>query len=171
MSRRDAKPVSGRRTFFAGWRTSRAGAANRSAVIGRRDDQSHWREDLPAQRGAAGQSIGRKARSCATFVLGRPCQELVAQLVEQRTFNAWVLGSIPSELTTPQAANLSEITPNSALNKSYSFGPEPLTPLAGQAAASWRGTVRRRPHCILQATSQPAPAPLNARSGQRGDLS
>jgi hypothetical protein len=31
--------------------------------------------------------------------------ELVAQLVEQRTFNAWVLGSIPSELTTPQAAN------------------------------------------------------------------
>jgi hypothetical protein len=32
--------------------------------------------------------------------------ELVAQLVEQRTFNAWVLGSIPSELTTPQAANL-----------------------------------------------------------------
>src|SRR5271166_2127550 len=27
--------------------------------------------------------------------------ELVAQLVEQRTFNAWVLGSIPSELTTP----------------------------------------------------------------------
>ena len=26
--------------------------------------------------------------------------ELVAQLVEQRTFNAWVLGSIPSELTS-----------------------------------------------------------------------
>ena len=26
-------------------------------------------------------------------------------MVEQRTFNAWVLGSIPSELTTPQAAN------------------------------------------------------------------
>ena len=33
-------------------------------------------------------------------------QELVAQLVEQRTFNAWVLGSNPSELTTPQAAHL-----------------------------------------------------------------
>ena len=27
--------------------------------------------------------------------------ELVAQLVEQRPFKAWVLGSIPSELTTP----------------------------------------------------------------------
>ncbi len=26
--------------------------------------------------------------------------ELVAQSVEQRTFNAWVLGSIPSELTS-----------------------------------------------------------------------
>ena len=32
--------------------------------------------------------------------------ELVAQLVEQRTFNAWVSGSIPDELTTPQAATL-----------------------------------------------------------------
>jgi hypothetical protein len=32
-------------------------------------------------------------------------QELVAQLVEQRTFNAWVSGSIPDELTTPLAAN------------------------------------------------------------------
>jgi hypothetical protein len=31
--------------------------------------------------------------------------EHVAQSVEQRTFNAWVLGSIPSVLTTPQAAN------------------------------------------------------------------
>lgn len=50
-------------------------------------------------------AIGRLGRFCATFVLGRPSQELVAQLVEQRTFNAWVLGSIPSELTTPQAAN------------------------------------------------------------------
>jgi hypothetical protein len=26
--------------------------------------------------------------------------ELVAQSVEQRTFNAWVVGSIPTELTT-----------------------------------------------------------------------
>ena len=56
----------------------------------------------PLYRRAA---IGRITRFCATFVLGRPSQELVAQLVEQRTFNAWVLGSIPSELTTPQAAN------------------------------------------------------------------
>ena len=28
--------------------------------------------------------------------------ELVAQLVEQRPFKAWVLGSIPSELTTQE---------------------------------------------------------------------
>jgi hypothetical protein len=27
-------------------------------------------------------------------------KELVAQSVEQRTFNAWVVGSIPTELTT-----------------------------------------------------------------------
>jgi hypothetical protein len=40
--------------------------------------------------------------------LGRPCdnleqavlQELVAQLVEQRPFKAWVVGSSPTELTT-----------------------------------------------------------------------
>lgn len=33
--------------------------------------------------------------------LGR--NELVAQSVEQRTFNAWVVGSIPTELTTFQS--------------------------------------------------------------------
>ena len=31
--------------------------------------------------------------------------ELVAQLVEQRPFKAWVLGSIPSELTTRLASS------------------------------------------------------------------
>jgi hypothetical protein len=40
---------------------------------------------------------------CATLIK-EGLWELVAQLVEQRTFNAWVLGSIPSELTTPKAA-------------------------------------------------------------------
>jgi hypothetical protein len=29
--------------------------------------------------------------------------ELVAQSVEQRTFNAWVVGSIPTELTTSRS--------------------------------------------------------------------
>ena len=32
--------------------------------------------------------------------------ELVAQLVEQRPFKAWVLGSSPSELTTPPGRRL-----------------------------------------------------------------
>src|ERR1039458_3791483 len=44
----------------------------------------------------------------------RPCDsleraalnELVAQLVEQRPFKAWVLGSSPSELTTPPGRKL-----------------------------------------------------------------
>ena len=36
--------------------------------------------------------------------------ELVAQLVEQRPFKAWVLGSIPSELTTQAACSLSHFS-------------------------------------------------------------
>ena len=46
---------------------------------------------------SAGLNLGSPA-SPSGF-LGRLC-ELVAQLVEQRPFKAWVLGSIPSELTT-----------------------------------------------------------------------
>jgi hypothetical protein len=38
--------------------------------------------------------------------------ELVAQLVEQRPFKAWVLGSSPSELTTPSGRNVPN-TPHS----------------------------------------------------------
>ena len=60
----------------------------------------------------------RAARSPRTSLAQRqqhiPCvsletavlNELVAQLVEQRPFKAWVLGSNPSELTTPLAADL-----------------------------------------------------------------
>src|SRR6266567_6473155 len=43
--------------------------------------------------------------------------ELVAQLVEQRPFKAWVLGSSPSELTTPPGPHiflLSEVVGASA---------------------------------------------------------
>ena len=39
-------------------------------------------------------------------------QELVAQLVEQRTFNAWVSGSIPDELTTRWPPTLFKTTSN-----------------------------------------------------------
>ncbi len=42
---------------------------------------------------------GLESQVCATLVL-EGLWEHVAQLVEQRTFNAWVLGSIPSVLTT-----------------------------------------------------------------------
>ena len=54
--------------------------------------------------------VGLRARgvekACAVLPLYlEGLLELVAQLVEQRTFNAWVSGSIPDELTTPLAAN------------------------------------------------------------------
>ncbi len=48
--------------------------------------------------GLQADGCGRKLR-CATLVM-EGLWELVAQLVEQRTFNAWVSGSIPDELTT-----------------------------------------------------------------------
>jgi hypothetical protein len=40
----------------------------------------------------------RKEPIVVLWTLGS--NELVAQSVEQRTFNAWVVGSIPTELTT-----------------------------------------------------------------------
>ncbi len=49
-------------------------------------------------------SVGKSAEvlssksHCVNLGIGR--NELVAQSVEQRTFNAWVVGSIPTELTT-----------------------------------------------------------------------
>ena len=49
--------------------------------------------------------VGRKMGDPVLPLYLEGLWELVAQLVEQRTFNAWVLGSNPSELTTPQAAN------------------------------------------------------------------
>jgi Protein of unknown function (DUF4254) len=39
------------------------------------------------------------------WYFGKSRNELVAQSVEQRTFNAWVVGSIPTELTTSMATN------------------------------------------------------------------
>ena len=51
---------------------------------------------------------------CATLVL-EGLWELVAQLVEQRTFNAWVSGSIPDELTTRWPPTLLKTTSNCLL--------------------------------------------------------
>ena len=45
-----------------------------------------------------------RANSCCGSLEEAALNELVAQLVEQRPFKAWVVGSIPTELTT-QAAN------------------------------------------------------------------
>ena len=45
-----------------------------------------------------------RAHSCCGSLEEAAINELVAQLVEQRPFKAWVVGSIPTELT-PQAAN------------------------------------------------------------------
>ena len=42
----------------------------------------------------------RAGNSCCDSLKEAALIELVAQLVEQRPFKAWVLGSIPSELTT-----------------------------------------------------------------------
>src|SRR5271156_89508 len=48
----------------------------------------------------------RRQRSFPIVVLWKLSRdELVAQSVEQRTFNAWVVGSIPTELTTSMATN------------------------------------------------------------------
>ena len=59
---------------------------------------------------AAGRQPKWSQARCATLVM-EGLQEHVAQSVEQRTFNAWVLGSIPSVLTTPQAATPFKIQP------------------------------------------------------------
>src|SRR5580693_9400868 len=45
-----------------------------------------------------------RAHSCCGSLEQAALNELVAQLVEQRPFKAWVVGSNPTELTT-QAAN------------------------------------------------------------------
>ena len=45
-----------------------------------------------------------RVHSCCGSLEEAALSELVAQLVEQRPFKAWVVGSIPTELTT-QAAN------------------------------------------------------------------
>ena len=41
-----------------------------------------------------------RSRLYPLWYFGTSRNELVAQSVEQRTFNAWVVGSIPTELTT-----------------------------------------------------------------------
>jgi hypothetical protein len=47
-----------------------------------------------------------RANSCCGSLEQAALNELVAQLVEQRPFKAWVVGSIPTELTTQAATSL-----------------------------------------------------------------
>ncbi len=59
--------------------------------------------------------VGRaRVNSCCGSLKEAVLNELVAQLVEQRPFKAWVVGSIPTELTT-QAANSLPQSPQPAL--------------------------------------------------------
>src|SRR5271156_1180872 len=53
--------------------------------------------------------------------------ELVAQSVEQRTFNAWVVGSIPTELTTFMAIQLPILSVRS----------QHITAVHDQCTAAW----------------------------------
>src|SRR5580704_6011100 len=55
-----------------------------------------------------------RSNSCCGSLEEAASNELVAQLVEQRPFKAWVVGSNPTELTT-QAANSLPQTPSRAL--------------------------------------------------------
>ena len=61
-----------------------------------------------ARAGFFGMQMGtdgaRRGNSCCGSLEQAASDELVAQLVEQRPFKAWVVGSNPTELTT-QAAN------------------------------------------------------------------
>jgi hypothetical protein len=59
------------------------------------------------------------------WYFGKSSKELVAQSVEQRTFNAWVVGSIPTELTTSMAAN------------PRLFKPSEVTSLHDRSTAAW----------------------------------
>ena len=53
-------------------------------------------------RGWTVTEYARANSRCGSFE-GAALNELVAQLVEQRPFKAWVVGSIPTELTTQAA--------------------------------------------------------------------
>ena len=57
--------------------------------------------------GRQGNGVGDRRRGMESYgnFEGAALNELVAQLVEQRPFKAWVLGSSPSELTISAAAN------------------------------------------------------------------
>src|ERR1700758_1849024 len=69
----------------------------------------------------------QRAGVCYRYLAAERYCELVAQLVEQRTFNAWVLGSIPSELT-----NRSPLLPFHA-NNTFHIGRR----VRHRAAAGW----------------------------------
>jgi hypothetical protein len=62
-------------------------------------------------------------------VLWKSSNELVAQSVEQRTFNAWVVGSIPTELTTSMATN------------SLLFSASQVTALHDRCTGAWHSEV------------------------------
>jgi hypothetical protein len=66
--------------------------------------------------------------------------ELVAQSVEQRTFNAWVLGSIPSELTSNARCLLSMPTSVTTLVDAHA-----IVRLQDQRTLAWHATAAAVP--------------------------
>src|ERR1700761_9826000 len=68
--------------------------------------------------------------------------ELVAQSVEQRTFNAWVVGSIPTELTTSRIYSSSQCTPP----RQIPLCSAPSKSLPCTTVALERGMLRHQPY-------------------------
>ena len=62
---------------------------------------AHFDNNYSQTPGGISTCISWMRTAYGTLVMASFFCELVAQSVEQRTFNAWVLGSIPSELTIP----------------------------------------------------------------------
>jgi hypothetical protein len=63
--------------------------------------------------------------------------ELVAQSVEQRTFNAWVVGSIPTELTTSRSYLSGDITMNASPSDPLLLSSSRVTLIHDRFTAAW----------------------------------
>jgi hypothetical protein len=92
------------------------------------------------------------------LLLNLRSNELVAQSVEQRTFNAWVVGSIPTELTTSRSYLSSPCTPSllriACGGRWFPQDPMPSAPplsslqvisLQDRYTAAWHGEVPALP--------------------------
>ena len=140
--------------------------------------ECHRRSGLPNMpQFFAGTAAGNAARApmtrktgkwlCANLEKEVPL-ELVAQSVEQRTFNAWVLGSIPSELTSrlrsPQNPRFLRQSPPFFPALRLIALPPGFSPSGAPAAAGWPETPRQ----IGPRTARPVPARASDLPSGRG---